>query len=105
MILKPISVLSLLFLLGLSKTNLNDKPCVADANQAIGIAEKEFIKVYGEKKVNEEKPFVAKLVKDTIWIVRGSLPKNDNRGHWVGGVALAEINANNCKIIKIIHGK
>ncbi len=105
MILKPISIISILLLIGLSKTDLNDKPCVADATQAIAIAEKEFIKVYGEKKVNEEKPFVAKLVKDTIWIVRGSLPKNDERGHWVGGVVVAEINANNCKIIKIIHGK
>ena len=104
MILKPLSILSLLFLIGLSKTDLKDKPCVADANQAIAIAEKEFIRVYGEKKINEEKPLVA-LVKDTIWVVRGSLPKNNEKGHWVGGVAVAEINANNCKIIKIIHGK
>lgn len=52
----------------------------------------------------EGKPLVAKLVKDAIWIVKGSLPKNDERGHWVGGVARAEITANNCKIIKIMHG-
>ncbi len=104
MILKPISILSILFLTGLSKTDLNDKPCVADANQAIAIAEKEFIKVYGEK-VKEERPFVANLVKDSIWVVKGTYPKAKPGVPTFGGVARAEINANNCKIIKIIHGK
>ena len=105
MILKPISVLSLLFMVGISKTDVNTKPCVADANQAIGIAEKEFIRVYGEKKINEEKPLVAKLVKDTIWVVKGTFPKGKPGEVTFGGVARAEINANNCKIIKVIHGK
>jgi hypothetical protein len=104
MILKPISVLSLLFLVGLSKTDLNDKPCVADATQAVAIAEKEFIRVYGEK-VKQEKPFVANLVNDTIWVVEGTFPKDKPGVIRKGGVARAEINANNCKIIKIIHGK
>ena len=104
MILKPISILSILFFIGLSKTDLNDKPCVADANQAIAIAEKEFIRVYGEK-VTEERPFVANLVKDSIWVVKGTFPKSNPPVHRFGGVARAEINANNCKIIKIIHGK
>ncbi len=102
--IKPISIISILFLIGLSKTSLNDKPCVADANQAIAIAEKEFIRVYGEK-VEEEKPFFANLVKDSIWVVKGTFPKGNPGEIRKGGVARAEINANNCKIIKIIHGK
>jgi hypothetical protein len=104
MIIKPMSVLSLICLLGLSKTALNNKPCVADANQAIGIAEKEFIRVYGEE-VTKERPFVATLVNDTIWVVKGTFPKGNPSEIRKGGVARAEINANNCKIIKIIHGK
>jgi len=104
MILKPISILSLLFIVSLSKTDLKDKPCVADATQAVAIAEKEFIRVYGEK-VEEEKPFVANLVKDSIWVVKGTFPKGNPGEIRKGGVARAEINANNCKIIKIIHGK
>jgi hypothetical protein len=103
MILKPISMLSLLFLMGYSKVNLNEKPCVADANQAIAIAEKEFIKRYGEN-VKEEKPFVAKQVRDSIWAVKGTF-HNDPHKTRKGGVAYAEINGNNCKIIRIIHGK
>jgi len=104
MILKPISALSLLFILGLNKTNVNTKPCVSDANQAIGIAEKEFIKGYGEE-VLKERPFVATLVNDTIWVVKGTFPKGNPGEIRKGGVARAEINANNCKIIKVIHGK
>ena len=104
MILKPLSILSLLFVIGVSKTDLNSKPCVADANQAIGIAEKEFIRVYGEQ-VMKEKPFVATLVKDTVWVVKGTFPKAKPGVVTFGGVARAEINAKNCKIIKIIHGK
>ncbi|MFM2214172.1 MAG: hypothetical protein RL427_1435 [Bacteroidota bacterium] len=96
-------MISLLFLMGLSTVEFNEKACVADANQAIAIAEKEFIRVYGEK-VKEERPFVAKQVRDSVWTVKGTFYNNLNKTRR-GGVAYAEINGNNCKILKIIHGK
>jgi len=103
MIIKPLSILSLLFLIGFSTVELNDKPCVSDANQAIAIAEKEFIRRYGEI-VKEEKPFITKKVRDSIWTVKGTFHNNPHKTR-KGGVAYAEINGNNCKIIRIIHGK
>lgn len=89
--------------MGLRTVEFNEKPCLTDGNQAIAIAEKEFIRVYGEQ-VMEQKPFVATLVKDTVWVVKGTFHNNSTKTRR-GGVARAEINANNCQIIKIIHGK
>ena len=45
-------------------------------------------------------PFVASLKKDTIRVVKGTLEKGMR-----GGVPYAEINAKNCQIIMVTHGK
>lgn len=72
--------------------------CVENKEKAIEIAEKEWLKVYGNT-IFKKKPFVANLKNDSIWIVNGTLHTQK------GGVPHAEINAKNCEILKISHGK
>jgi hypothetical protein len=57
--------------------------------------------IYG-KKVLDEKPYHVTLKDDSIWIVEGTFHGGDNQ---FGGVAYAEIQKKDCKILKIIHGK
>ena len=66
---------------------------------AIDIAVKEWIPIYGEEKIEVEKPYHANL-KNGIWTVTGSLPEG-----WDGGVAEAQISQEDGKILRIIHGK
>jgi hypothetical protein len=70
---------------------------VPDSQTAIRIAEAVWIPIYGEKRIADEKPFIAELRGD-IWHVRGTLPK----GH-VGGTAIAEIAKVDGRILRVIH--
>jgi hypothetical protein len=47
-----------------------------------------WVPIYGEKKIDSEKPYVATLKSD-VWTVSGTF---HCKGHCVGGVALAEIS-------------
>lgn len=71
---------------------------VSDENTAIKIAEAIWLPIYGEE-IYKEKPFHAKLQGDSIWIVEGTLHDE------LGGVACAEIQRKDGKILKVIHGK
>ena len=75
-----------------SKNNCSPK-------DAIIIAEREWIKLFGEG-IKEKKPFTATLKSDSIWVIQGTLPSNFD-----GGVPYAEINAKTCQILEISHGK
>lgn len=77
----------------------SNNPKLCSKKEAINLAEKEWIKLFGVG-VNEKKPFVASLKNDSIWVVQGTLPDD-----YLGGVPYAEINAKNCKILEISHGK
>lgn len=84
-----------------SKHNYKPKEgYVPDEKTAIRIAVAVWIPIYGEKKIEGEKPYHAKLDKG-IWTVEGSLPA----GNWVGGVAEAEIAKDNGCILRVSHGK
>ncbi|MCX5849870.1 MAG: NTF2 fold immunity protein [Deltaproteobacteria bacterium] len=81
----------------------NYKPAsgyVPDEETAIKIAVAVWTPIYGKEKIEKEKPFKATL-KDGIWYVNGSLPKEWN----VGGVAEAEISKDDGRIIRVSHGK
>lgn len=82
-----------------NKVAVNEGNCVKTEEEAIRIAEREWLKIYG-KSIYEKLPFYADLVHDSIWTVSGSLPSG-----WNGGVPYAEINARTCKVIYVIHGK
>lgn len=75
------------------------KGFVPDEKTAIRIAEAIWSAIYGEDKIQSEKPFVASL-KNGVWTVHGSLPKD-----WVGGVAIAEISRSDGRILRVSHGK
>lgn len=70
---------------------------VPDEKTAIKIAEAIWYPIYGDD-IYDEKPFKAEL-KDGVWVVRGTL------NYDVGGVAYIEIQKNDCKILKVTHGK
>lgn len=75
------------------------KGYVPDEKTAIRIAVAVWIPIYGEKQIEEEKPYHANL-DNGVWTVMGSLPENS-----VGGVAEAEIAKDNGCILRVSHGK
>jgi hypothetical protein len=72
---------------------------VPDAETAIAVAVAIWNPIYGKKQIEKEKPFKASL-SNGVWRVRGSLPEG-----WVGGVAIAEISKDDCKVLRVIHEK
>lgn len=81
------------------KITLDKSFCLNNDYEAIKLAEKEWITAFG-KSIYKTTPFIAELKNDSIWIVYGTLPKN-----YVGGTPYAEINAKNCEVLIITHGK
>jgi len=81
------------------KIILDQSFCLNNQDDAIKVAEKEWFKRYGES-INKEKPFIVKLKNDSIWVITGTLPED-----YDGGVSYAEINAKNCEVLNITHGK
>ena len=72
---------------------------VPNEETAIKIAEAIWLPIYGEGIYNQ-KPYIVSLLKDSVWVVEGTLAKNKR-----GGVAYIEIQKKDCKILKVIHGK
>jgi hypothetical protein len=73
---------------------------VPDEETAIKIAVAVWTPIYCKKQIEKEKPYKA-ILKNGVWYVSGSLPKD----YITGGVAEAEITKSDGRIIKIIHGK
>lgn len=78
---------------------INSSFCLNNSAAAIKLAEKEWLRIYGNH-IYEMESFVASLKNDTIWVVKGTLEKGMR-----GGVPYAEINAKNCQIMMVTHGK
>src|SRR5277367_3033449 len=68
---------------------------VPDSKTAVKIAEAVLMPVYGEKHIESERPFHAKL-KDNVWTVAGTLHCPNSKGKddlvCMGGVAVVEIS-------------
>jgi hypothetical protein len=77
---------------------------VRDAETAIKIAEAVLSPIYGIDKVEQERPFVAKL-KGSIWHVRGALNRDPSGTKQVGGVAVVEISKKDGRIRRVSHGR
>lgn len=71
---------------------------VPDKTTAIKIAEAIWLPIYGNKIFNN-KPFIADLRGDSVWVVQGTLKSGK------GGVPYIEIQKSDCKILKVIHEK
>ena len=80
-----------------STINVNDR--VPNEETAIRIAEAVWLPIFGDV-IYSSKPFKAKLVDDSIWVVEGTLPDG-----YVGGTPYAEIQKIDGKILKVSHGQ
>ena len=67
---------------------------------AIQIAVLVLKPIYGERHINEQKPFKA-VLRGGAWIVTGTLPKRFD----VGGVAEITISKKTAAILRVTHGK
>ena len=72
---------------------------IKDSITALNIAEPILFGVYGKKKIIEQKPYQI-IFTENHWIINGTLPEG-----YKGGTFLIIIDARNCKIVKLIHGK
>ena len=70
---------------------------VPDKETAIKIAESVWYPIYGSQ-IYTEQPFVAELEGDTVWIVRGSLPKGR-----VGGCAEIRLRKSDAAVLDVNH--
>jgi hypothetical protein len=78
---------------------------VPDAKTAIKIAVAVWEPIYGEAQIAGEKPYVARLDTNGVWIVEGSLPRGLFGSPVKGGVAVAEIAKGDGRILRVSHGK
>ena len=72
---------------------------VPDKETAIKIAESVWYPIYGSQ-IYTEQPFVAELEGDTVWFVRGSLPKGQ-----VGGCAEIRLRKSDAAVLDVNHEK
>lgn len=72
---------------------------VPDKETAIKIAESVWYPIYGSQ-IYTEQPFVAELEGDTVWIVRGTLPKGR-----VGGCAEIRLRKSDAAVLDVNHEK
>jgi len=77
---------------------------VPDAKTAIQIAVAIWSPIYGEQKIQGEKPFHATL-KRGVWTVIGSMPPSRPGVKMHGGVALARISKADGRVLQVIHDK
>jgi len=72
---------------------------VPDELTAKKIAEAIWLPIYGQS-VLDEKPYHARPVGDSVWIVDGSLKEGA-----LGGTAHIEIRMKDCQVLNVTHGK
>ena len=72
---------------------------VPDSKTAIAVAEAVLRPIYGNDKVEAERPFSARL-EQGVWHVERHFPDGD-----VGGVAMVQIRKSDAAIIFVLHGK
>lgn len=72
---------------------------VPNETTAIAIAEAVLKPIYGDKQVESERPYHAKLISG-VWWVGGTLP-----GGKVGGVAVVKISKKDARVLSVSHGQ
>jgi hypothetical protein len=101
--------ISIIFIIATLTAGQGFKPkdgFVPDSVTAVKIAEAVLAPVYGEKQIESEEPFTAKIKAD-IWTVSGTLHCPDGKGgittNCVGGVVVVKISKINGRIVSMIH--
>ena len=73
-----------------------------DEASAVKIAEVIFVKIYGER-ILEEKPWIVKLeADDSIFHIEGTFNKPEGT---LGGVGEIKIKRSNAEVVSMMHGK
>ncbi|HEX6426342.1 MAG TPA: NTF2 fold immunity protein [Niastella sp.] len=88
-------------LTGESQHNVIDSEriIINDSVTAINIAEPILFSIYGRDKITKQQPYENYFI-DNYWVIRGTLPKG-----YLGGTFLIILDARDCKIVRITHGK
>ena len=84
---------------GYGRNQALSRGMVPDKETAIKIAESVWYPIYGSQ-IYTEQPFVAELEGDTVWFVRGSLPKGR-----VGGCAEIRLRKSDAAVLDVNHEK
>jgi hypothetical protein len=81
---------------------------VPNSTAAVKVAEAVLNPVYGQKHIESERPFTARL-NGNVWTVYGTLNcsdgKDGNTGECLGGVAEVHISRSDAQILFMCHGK
>jgi len=72
----------------------------SDEYIALTLAENKWNEVYGKSTIKKEKPFSVQMKNDSIYIIKGSYPKDE-----ITGVAYAEVNVKTKKVVYYTHGE
>lgn len=70
-----------------------------DETKAIKFAEQILFDIYGKKEITNEKPYKIFNI-DNYWVIYGTLRKG-----WKGGTFLIIIDAHDCRVVQVTHGK
>lgn len=77
----------------------NNTIIIKDSLTAINIIEPILFSVYGKDKIAFQRPYETTFI-NNYWVVSGVLPKGT-----LGGTFLIIIDAKDCRVIRITHGK
>lgn len=72
---------------------------IPDESTALLVAHAVLTKIYGKQQIDSEQPFLTEL-KDGVWTVKGSLPKD-----MAGGVAIIKLSKYDGRVLYVNHGK
>ena len=72
---------------------------IKDSLTAINIAEPILFDIYGKDNITKQRPYETYFI-DNYWVIIGTLPQG-----YLGGTFLIIIDARDCKILRITHGK
>ena len=72
---------------------------IKDSLTAINIVEPFLFGIYGKETIIDERPYETYRI-GNYWVIIGTLPKNS-----VGGTFLIVMDARDCQVIRLTHGK
>ena len=75
------------------------KELVPDKATAVAIAEVVAVKIYGKDVIGRQRPLVAKK-EGGNWIVQGTMAQGR-----LGGVVLIKLQAKDCRVLRVTHGR
>jgi hypothetical protein len=77
----------------------NKENIIKDSLTAINIAEQILFGIYGKDQIRKQLPYETYFI-DNYWIISGTLPRD-----YVGGTFLVILDARDCRVLRITHGK